>query len=125
MYYQHIMSGEYQTNGAGNRGGSSIAVRQEFTIVNELGLHARPAAEFVMAAKAFRSEIWIVKGEDRFSANSILEILTANLNCGETAIIEAEGPDAEEAVLRLAEVTAQFGNLDKTKPIPRRAEEDF
>lgn len=119
------MSGEYQTNGAVKGGGASIAVRQEITIVNELGLHARPAAEFVMAAKAFRSQIWIVKGEDRFSANSILEILTANLNCGETAAIEAEGPDAEEAVMRLAEVTAKFGDLDKTKIIPARPEEDF
>ena len=68
--------------------------RQEITIINELGLHARPAAEFILAAKAFRSQIWLVKGGERFSAASILDVMSANLNCGDTATIEAEGPDA-------------------------------
>ena len=87
-------------------------IRQEITIVNELGLHARPAAEFVLAAKAFRSQIWLVKGAERFSAASVLDVLTANLNCGDTATIEAEGPDAEEAVKRLLELTREFGKRD-------------
>ena len=90
-------------------------------------MHARPAAEFVLAAKAFRSQIWLVKGEERFSAASILDVLTANLNCGETAVIEAEGPDAEEAVRRLVELTREFGNRDSegTWGSRRRGEEDF
>jgi len=86
--------------------------RQEITIVNELGLHARPAAKFVLAAKAFRSQIWLVKGEERFSATSVLEVLCANLNCGDTAIIEAEGRDADEAVKRLADLIREFGKRD-------------
>jgi phosphocarrier protein len=119
------MSGEYQNKQSGNAdGGVTTPVRQEIRITNELGLHARPAAEFITAAKAFRSEIWLITGEERFSATSILEVLTANLNCGDTAIIEAEGPDAEEAVKRLAELTAEFGKSDKTIA-PRSAEEDF
>ena len=81
-------------------------------IINELGLHARPAAEFVLAARAFRSQIWLVKGAERFSAASILEVLTANLNCGETATIEAEGPDAGEAINRLVALTREFGKKD-------------
>jgi len=76
--------------------------------MNELGLHARPAAEFVRAAQAFRSEIWILKGEARFSAGSIIEILMANLDFGDTAIIEAQGPDAERAVARLVELVHEF-----------------
>ena len=103
----------------------SIVIRQEITIINELGLHARPAAEFVLAAKAFRSQIWLVKGEERFSASSVLEVLCANLNCGDTAIIEADGRDAEEAVKRLAELIRQFGKRDSEGPAVgrRRAEE--
>lgn len=100
--------------------------RREITIVNELGLHARPAAEFCIAAKGFRSQVWLVKGSERFSAASILEVLSADLNCGETAVIEAEGPDAEEAVQRLAELSAAFGtNEPETTKKFRRAEEDF
>ena len=108
-------------------GGAGTAVRQEITIVNEQGLHARPAAEFVCAAKAFRSHIWLTKGGERFSAASILDVLIANLNCGETAVIEAQGPDAEEAVRRLVELASEFGkrDLNNKSPASRRPEEDF
>ena len=105
----------------------SLPIRREVKIVNELGLHARPAAEFVLAAKAFRSQIWLIKGGERFSAASILDVLCANLNCGETATIEAEGPDAEEAVKRLVELTHEFGKRDSGTRSSgrRRVEEDF
>jgi phosphotransferase system HPr (HPr) family protein len=111
------MAEEYRIELSASRGsGTGVVIRQEITIINELGLHARPAAEFVLAAKAFRSEIWLVKGEERFSAASILEVLCANLNCGDTAIIEAEGPDAEEAVKRLVELTGAFKKRDSGSP---------
>ena len=103
----------------------SVVIREEITIINELGLHARPAAEFVLAAKAFRSQIWLVKGEERFSASSVLEVLCANLNCGDTATIEADGRDAEEAVKRLAELLRQFGKRDSEGPaVGRRSVEE-
>jgi phosphocarrier protein HPr len=92
----------------------SVLVRQEVRIMNELGLHARPAAEFVGAAQAFRSEIWIVKGKERFSAARIIEVLMANLDCGDTAVIEAEGPDAEKAVARLVALVHKFAEEDKS-----------
>jgi hypothetical protein len=63
-YVRRIPNYQSATGGSG----LSVVIRQEITITNELGLHARPAAEFVLAAKAFRSQIWIVKGEERFSA---------------------------------------------------------
>jgi phosphotransferase system HPr (HPr) family protein len=107
--------------------GAGTAVLEEITIVNEQGLHARLAAEFVCAAKAFRSHIWLIKGGERFSAASILDVLIANLNCGETAVIEAQGPDAEEAVRRLVELAREFGKRDlNNKSLAfRRPEEDF
>ena len=90
----------------------SVLIRREIKIINELGLHARPAAEFIRAANAFRSEIWLLKGEDRFSATSIIEVLTANLDCGDIATIEAKGPDAEEAVARLVKLVREFRERD-------------
>jgi len=106
---------------------SSTVFRQEIMIVNEQGLHARPAAEFVCAAKAFRSHIWLSKGGERFSAASILDVLIANLNYGETAVIEAEGPDAEEAVERLVELVSDLGKRDlkDRSSVFRRPEDDF
>ena len=122
------MAEQYRSDqSAAGGSGLGVVIRQEITIVNELGLHARPAAEFVIAAKAFRSEIWLVTGAERFSADSILEVLSADLNCGETATIEAEGPDAEEAVKRLVELTREFGRRESgggSSDRPR-VEEDF
>jgi len=85
-----------------------IVVTREVTILNELGLHARPAAEFARRANAFRSEIWIVKDGQRFSAASLIDILRANLDKGATAVLEAKGRDAEAAVERLARLLREF-----------------
>src|SRR5687767_3364020 len=65
------------------------AMRREVQIVNELGLHARPAAEFVRCAMRFQSEIVLRRGDERFSAASILEVLSANLDCGARVVLEA------------------------------------
>ena len=81
---------------------------REITIVNEMGLHARPAAEFVRRANAFRSEIWLATKAGRFSALSLIDVMRANLNRGATATLEAVGVDAEEAVERLAKVVREM-----------------
>jgi phosphocarrier protein HPr len=86
---------------------ATVATR-EVTILNALGLHARPAAEFARRANAFRSEIWIVKDGQRFSAASLIDILRANLDQGATAVLEAKGRDAEAAVERLARLLREF-----------------
>ena len=86
----------------------SQTATREITIVNELGLHARPAAEFVRCAGQFRSEVFILRNGKRLSAASMLEVLMADLNQGETAILEAHGPDADAAVERLAELISGF-----------------
>jgi phosphocarrier protein len=85
-----------------------VSARREVRITNKLGLHARPAAQFVKLARKFRSEIWIVKEGERFSAGSLIDVLRANLDCGATAAIEAHGVDAEEALEDLEKLLAQF-----------------
>jgi phosphocarrier protein len=81
---------------------------REITVFNELGLHARPAAEFVRCANTFRCESWLVTRKGRFSALSLIEVMRANLDRGATAILEAEGPDAEAAVERLARLVREM-----------------
>jgi phosphocarrier protein HPr len=89
-----------------------ISVRREVRITNELGLHARPAAQFVKRANRFRSEIWLVKEGKRYSATSLIEILRANLDCGATAMLEAHGIDADEAIDELEKLLAEFREQD-------------
>jgi phosphocarrier protein len=85
-----------------------VSARREVRITNKLGLHARPAAQFVKLARKFRSEIWVVKRGKRFSASSLIDVLRANLDCGATATLEAYGVDAEEALEELEKLLAQF-----------------
>ncbi|HEY8651400.1 MAG TPA: HPr family phosphocarrier protein [Chthoniobacterales bacterium] len=86
----------------------SVRASREITIVNELGLHARPAAEFVRRANAFRSDIWLVTENGRFSALSLIDVMRANLDRGAVATLEAYGTDAEEALDRLAKLVSGF-----------------
>jgi len=95
------------------RAEDATVVTREINILNELGLHARPAAQFARRANAFRSEIWIVKDGKRFSAASLIDILRANLDQGATAVLEAKGRDAKEAVERLARLLHEFREKEK------------
>jgi phosphocarrier protein len=89
-------------------------MRREVEILNQLGLHARPAAEFVRCVHKFDSEITIRKGEERFSAHSILEVLSANLDCGTRIVLEAIGADAHEALDRLEQLLFEFKEQEES-----------
>lgn len=88
-------------------------MRRELKVLNKLGLHARPAAEFVRCARAFKSTVVIRKDGEEFSATSILDVLTANLDCGSAMTLEADGPDAAMALDRLSELLREFEKQEK------------
>ena len=91
-----------------------VSARREVRVSNKLGLHARPAAHFVTHVRTFRSEIWLVTAEGRYSASSLIEVLRANLDCGANAILEAHGVDAEEAVERLQNLLGELDKFDES-----------
>jgi phosphocarrier protein HPr len=76
-------------------------------VVPEEGLHARPAAQFVKAAKGFDSEITVIKGGTKANAKSSLNLMTLGATRGDRLIIRAEGEDEEAAAEALAELLAQ------------------
>ena len=71
--------------------------RQETTIVNRLGLHARAATQLVNCASGFASEIWLELGNRRVNGKSIMGVLTLAATRGSNVVIEAEGEDEEQA----------------------------
>jgi phosphocarrier protein len=83
-------------------------MEREMTILNKLGLHARPAAEFVRSARKFKSNIVIRKDGEEYSAASILDVLSANLECNSHMILSAEGSDANAALDALGDLLLQF-----------------
>ena len=82
------------------------------TIVNEMGLHARPAALLVKLAAKFESEIWLVSGTSEVNGKSIMGVLTLAAECGSEIMVKAEGVDSEEAVRSIVElIKGGFGEL--------------
>ena len=71
---------------------------QMVTVSNRAGIHARPAAVLVQAAKDFKANIYFEKGRDRINGKSIMGILTLAATYGMELKIIAEGEDEEAAV---------------------------
>ena len=79
-------------------------------IVNKLGLHARAAAKLTHLAGGFQSEIWISRSGRRVNAKSIMGVMMLAAGQRSTVLIEAEGPDAEQAIAALVKLIAdKFG----------------
>ncbi|MET3451766.1 dihydroxyacetone kinase phosphoryl donor subunit DhaM [Curtobacterium sp. 1544] len=83
-----------------------VAASESVELVNESGLHARPAAEFVKTAAKYEASVR-VNGVD---AKSLLAIMALALPKGATVTIKGSGPDAQDAVEALvALVRSGFG----------------
>ena len=82
------------------------------TIVNRLGLHARPAMSFVDAASGCKSRVTVRRtdGDQPVDGKSIMQLLMLAATQGTTLEIVAEGADADDAIERLcALVESKFG----------------
>ncbi len=87
-----------------------MVVERTAPIVNSLGLHARPAAEFVKTANRFHAQISVRKDDLEVNAKSIMGMMMLAAECGSSLLIRADGDDAEQAVAALlALVAAGFG----------------
>lgn len=73
-------------------------VKQEVTITNNIGLHARPATFFIQKANTFKSSIWIEKDDRRVNAKSLLGVLSMGIAKGMTVTLIADGQDDAEAI---------------------------
>jgi phosphocarrier protein len=87
-----------------------LVIERQATIVNQDGLHARPAARIVRLANSFESEIELSKDGEEVNGKSIMGVMMLAAECGSSIIIRASGPDAEQAVTALAALVAEgFG----------------
>jgi phosphocarrier protein len=85
-------------------------IEQTATVVNPLGLHARPAAQLVKLANTFASEIQLIKDGVPVNGKSIMGVMIIAAECGSTITVRAEGDDAEPAVAAIVELIASgFG----------------
>jgi len=80
---------------------------RDIIVRNTLGLHARPAMQFVDTANRFKSKITVSKGgENPYQADgkSVMEMIILEGVEGTALQIQAVGEDAEEAVTVLAKL---------------------
>jgi len=79
-------------------------------IVNKLGLHARAAAKLTHIASGFQSDIWLSRSGRRVNAKSIMGVMMLAAGKGTKVKLEAEGADAEAALVALTKLIAErFG----------------
>lgn len=73
-------------------------IERTVVIRNRLGLHARPAADFVKTASRFVSDITLGKDGSWVNGKSIMGVMTLAAECGSEVTVRADGSDAEQAV---------------------------
>jgi phosphocarrier protein len=92
--------------------GPSQKIEKEITVINRLGLHARPAAMFVRIASRYRSEVWVEKEGEQINGKSIMGLMMLAAGQGSKLTIRCEGPDADKAMEELEELIKQKFNED-------------
>lgn len=85
-------------------------ISKTFTIVNELGLHARAAAVFVKIANRYRANIIVKKDSVAVNGKSIMGVLMLAAAKGTEIVVEAAGDDEESALTELGKlIEEKFG----------------
>lgn len=73
----------------------------QYTIKDELGIHARPAGQLVKAAAAFKSDIKICFGEKTVDAKRIMGVMGLGVKQGNEIVMTFEGEDETAAAAAL------------------------
>lgn len=79
-------------------------IKKKLTVKNKQGLHARPAALFVQIANKFDSRIIVRRNKEEVNGKSIMGILMLGAEKGSSITIEADGEDANLAMLELEKI---------------------
>ena len=91
---------------------SGLKIEKEITVINRLGLHARPAAMFVRIASRYRSEIWVEKEGEQINGKSIMGLMMLAAGQGSKLLIRCEGPDADKAMEEIEDLINRRFNED-------------
>lgn len=79
---------------------------EEITVVNKLGIHARPAAALVQTVLAYECDVFISYNGNRVNAKSIMGLLTLAATRGSRLTVSCKGEDAEAAMKSIKDLFA-------------------
>ena len=80
-------------------------IEKEITVINKLGLHARPAAQLVKTVSRFKSEVLIKRDSLTVNAKSIMGVMMLAAELGAVLKFRIEGEDERQA---MAEIERAF-----------------
>ncbi|MEZ5631421.1 MAG: HPr family phosphocarrier protein [Burkholderiaceae bacterium] len=85
-------------------------IKNDTTISNKLGLHARASAKLTKLAGGFPCDVWIARGERRVNAKSIMGVMMLAAGIGSQVTVETDGDREQEAMdAILALIDDKFG----------------
>ncbi|MET0234745.1 MAG: dihydroxyacetone kinase phosphoryl donor subunit DhaM [Kibdelosporangium sp.] len=79
----------------------------EFTLTNEIGLHARPAALLARTVAELDAQVTVRFGEKQADAASVLALMGLGARGGDRVEVSATGPEAAEALRRVHDLVAR------------------
>jgi len=83
-------------------------LRQEITIINKLGLHARAAAKFVNCAAAFASSVKVGPPDGMVDGKSIMSVMMLAASQGTVLQLEVAGRDEDDALAALVTLVENY-----------------
>ena len=78
--------------------------KKDFTILNKLGIHARPAAQFVKTANRFKCDIFVEKDGEEVDGKSIMGLMMLAAGNGSVISVNADGEDEDAALAALGDL---------------------
>ncbi|MFH1892927.1 MAG: HPr family phosphocarrier protein [Candidatus Zixiibacteriota bacterium] len=85
-------------------------IEKEITVINRLGLHARPSAKLVKTASRFKSDVSIIRDDLTVNGKSILGVMMLAAEMGAVLTFRIDGPDEQETLAAIERVfTDRFG----------------
>lgn len=87
-------------------------VQKELTILNRLGLHARPAAQIAQTAAGFECDIELTKDNVTINAKSIMGVMMLAAEFGSQVCVTAKGTDETQALAALEQLFNDKFNED-------------
>ena len=83
-------------------------VSKEAVVIDKMGLHMRPANNFISAMTKYKSDITIDFNGNKINGKSIMNIMAACIKCGSVITVECSGAD-EQAMLDKASELIEGG----------------
>jgi phosphocarrier protein HPr len=80
---------------------------KELVILNRLGMHARPSAQFVKTCSRFRCDVWVEKDGEQVNGKSIMGLMMLAAGMGSKLKVTCEGPDADRALEEIEALIAR------------------